>query len=281
MTWPFEELRVVNIETVSGCNLSCLYCSLTKKPLEFMSPERIALILKNFSGARSDLLVSLYLGGEPLLHPRFPDLIRVARDLGFLNLRIHTNGTVNRPGLWEEIVEAGLGEVIFSVDGEDATDYERIRGVSFERVRRSIEDCLSVSAGRTRVGVLCLVGRGRPLELNRDLRDLLPQLHRELVVVDRPHSWLVPGEIPESVPSGAPVTTPCFFLRHYMAVNIRGEYLPCCLCLNSEATFGSVEGLSALGAWQGPMEGIRIAQVLGEKIEPCSRCERRTPDAQK
>lgn len=243
-----------------------------------MPRERLREVLDGFSAARDDLLVSLYLGGEPLLHPTFPDLVQTARNLGYWNLRIHTNGTVTRPGIWEELIHAGLRDIIFSVDGEDAADYERIRGWSFAVVRRSIEECLEAlrhrPADRTRAGVFCLVGPGKPLEVNRDLRDLLPELAPGLVTVQRPHGWLRGGEIPESTPCAEPPQTPCFFLRHYMAVNVRGEYLPCCLFLNSEVTLGTVDTLDGASAWGGPVEKLRQSQKRGDSLPLCSQCER-------
>lgn len=273
ITPDFSECRVVNIETVSGCNLVCAYCSLRNRPIGFMPAERLDRILRAFSGARPDLLVALYLGGEPTLNKDLPALVRLTRDSGFRNIRIHTNGTVNRVGMWDLLFEAGLSSVVFSVDGSDPEDFERLRpGAKFDVVRKNLLECLSASSGRnSSIGVLCLVEEPKTLALNSGLSDLTGRMS---VTVDRPHSWLKKNSIPGTSRCGEGPQNPCFFSLNHMAVNVAGDVLPCCLCLNSEATLGSLLHMTARQAWEGPMEELREKQRRGEEFSPCSTCER-------
>lgn len=271
-TPDFHEVRVVNIETVSGCNLECVYCSLRNRPLGFMPVERLSRILDGFADAREDLLVALYLGGEPFLNKDFHELVRLTREKGFFNVRTHTNGTVRRPGLWREVFDAGLTSVVFSVDGSDPEDFERIRpGASFKVVRENIEECLAWAGGRVDVRVLCLVEEPKPLRMNAGLAGLEDRL---MVMVDRPHAWLGNGQIAGATKCSQQAQNPCFFSLNHMAVDVDGNYLPCCLCLNSEAKLGSALELTARQAWEGPMEELREKQRQGVEFHPCSTCER-------
>lgn len=85
-----------------GCNLRCPYCY--NAPLvtdggndmkkdagaEFLSPSGLA----DFLNSRRNVLPALVLsGGEPLLHPALPHIIRTAKSLGYL-IKLDTNGTV-------------------------------------------------------------------------------------------------------------------------------------------------------------------------------------------
>lgn len=85
-----------------GCNLRCPYCY--NAPLvtdggndlrkyagaEFLSPSGLA----DFLRSRKNVLPALVLsGGEPLLHPALPLIIRTAKSLGYL-IKLDTNGTV-------------------------------------------------------------------------------------------------------------------------------------------------------------------------------------------
>jgi len=272
MIRTFDELTVVNIEVTSRCNLSCLYCARGRwggvGQGRDMTPSEFKGIVRMFPRTT---LIAAYLGGEPLLNPYLPGMIAAARQMGFENVRIHTNGTLIDGAAARVLAEMGLTSIVFSIDGADAGEYECIRGVPFPRVKRGLADTLDAAEGRMAVGVQCLVPAGRPLELNRDLADLAPRL--SFTILDHPHSWTRAGAILESqeIP---PSETPCFFLTRYMAVSADGEYLPCCCCLNHEGALGKVSEMSAREAWDGPMEEMRQAQERGEAVEPCSGCER-------
>lgn len=277
ITPDFHECRVVNVETVSGCNLECSYCSLRNRPLGFMAPELLERILRGFKdgGCRDDLLVALYLGGEPFLNKDFARLIALTKRMGFRNIRTHTNGTVFRYGMWREVFDAGLTSVVFSVDGTDPEDFERLRpGAKFADVLHNIEVCgqtLRAFEDRSwgvEVGVLCLIEEPKPLVLNSGLEPVRRYIHK--VMVERPHGWLKPGQSR----CGENPQNPCFFSLNHMAIDVDGNYLPCCLCLNSEAKLGSALDIPARAAWEGPMEELRERQRRGEEFHPCSTCER-------
>lgn len=272
-TPDFSECRVVNIEIVHGCNLRCPHCSLLHEKHEFMDMTTLKQVLGALAGAREDLLVALYLGGEPVLHPEFVALVAATRRAGFGKIRVHTNGSIHRLGLWEMAFDAGLSSVFFSVDGADPEDFERMRApAKFETVRRNLGECLLAARKRpVEVGVMCLVEEPRPLALNSGLAPLADRL---TVTLGRPHVWLGRGTISGASRCAEAPQNPCFFLQNHMVVNVRGEYLPCCLCLNSEAVLGSARALTAREAWEGPIEELRNNQRAGREFAPCSTCER-------
>lgn len=268
----FDQIKVVNIEVVSGCNLRCPSCSLTitRKKLRFMSSETLDKVLQPFLGM--DVLIAPYLGGEPLLHPDFPSVVRQIRTAGFSRVRIHTNGTILDWQTAKDLVDAGLNEVVFSIDGHDAAEFERMRPpAKFDVVRENLAMFLRAADDKVKVGVQCMVPPGTPKESNVDIADLRSRLAFE--IVDYPHSWVWEGQIEGTVAPNEAPHNPCFFLQYYMTFDWKGNVLPCCRCLNSEHVVGNVNRESVNDVWYRSLENMRQIQLRGESTEPCSRCD--------
>lgn len=115
---PLTLLFLVN----RGCNLRCGFCELWQgkeqvpfEPALRLFDEAVAI------GTRTVVLT----GGEPLLHPRLPELVRSARDRG-LAVNVTSNGTL-ADRHYDALIAAGVGSISLSVDGRAET-HDRLRG---------------------------------------------------------------------------------------------------------------------------------------------------------
>jgi cyclic pyranopterin phosphate synthase len=99
----------IEVHVVAHCNLRCRGCNHASPDLarEFVEPEAIREDLAHAVrlGLRSNVL--RLLGGEPLLHPKLAEIIRIAREAG-ISKKIHvvTNGVLldrKPPELWNEV----------------------------------------------------------------------------------------------------------------------------------------------------------------------------------
>lgn len=80
-------------------------------------------------------------GGEPTLHPELPTIIDYARQLGFKNIELVTNGILisNNPSLLQSLAAEGLTAVYLQFDGLSRTSLLKIRGQDMSEIRtRSI-----------------------------------------------------------------------------------------------------------------------------------------------
>jgi MoaA/NifB/PqqE/SkfB family radical SAM enzyme len=85
--------------------------------------------------------------GEPALHPEIVDFVRTAAELEFPDVMMNTNGNGlarKNPDLFGEIVEAGITDLMFSVDACDPESYplQRVGGewdVLLNSVRRAVQ----------------------------------------------------------------------------------------------------------------------------------------------
>jgi MoaA/NifB/PqqE/SkfB family radical SAM enzyme len=121
-----------------NCNLRCTMCPWLKlhSPTSLMSWEVFEKIAENFNQAEE---VDFTGGGEPLLHPRLEDMIRVAKDCG-CTVGFSTNASLLVSKRAETILVAGVDWIAYSVDAATASTYESIRvGASFGRVIENIQ----------------------------------------------------------------------------------------------------------------------------------------------
>lgn len=125
-----HSLTSVDVYVTSQCNRRCTYCFL---PPDFFA-SGLRMSVEAFSGIvawcqRHKVPELTFLGGEPSLHPSFPDMVALARD-GGLDVRVVTNG-VRR---FRHLVESGridprdLRRVAVSLDTMDETVQDGFRG---------------------------------------------------------------------------------------------------------------------------------------------------------
>ncbi len=137
----------VQIEPVGQCNLRCQMCSIQFRkdgpphgPPAFMNYETYLSIIDQFTNLKELHLQGL---GEPMMHPRFFDMVEYAAKRG---IRVSTNSnlTLLNERRAERCVTSGLGYLHISIDGTNAESYERIRvRAHFERVVANIERILA------------------------------------------------------------------------------------------------------------------------------------------
>jgi len=149
MGLPYHKTRVppsLQIEPGSVCNIACTCCSVERSTRKrgFMNVDLFQRIISQ-SASIGVRRIHLYLHGEPLLHPRFPEMVLNIKSRG-LALHITTNGMRLDYSLIEKITAAGLtsaDHIIVSILANSSVLHEQImKGVNHERVVRNIEALL-------------------------------------------------------------------------------------------------------------------------------------------
>lgn len=127
------------------CNLRCIHCYADSHAEIYpgeLNWEQCCSVIDDLADYRvSALLLS---GGEPLLHPRLPDLLRRATERG-LKVTISTNGTRITPEMAALFKELGVAYVGISLDGIGAV-HDQFRGVpgAFDGAIRGFRLCEEV-----------------------------------------------------------------------------------------------------------------------------------------
>ena len=132
----------IQLEPVGQCNLRCQMCPIQFRtdgpphgPPAFMDFEMFARIIDDLPTLRDLHLQGL---GEPMMHPRFFDMVCYAKARG-ITVSTNTNGTLLNERRAEECVSSGLDTMHISLDGASAETYEHIRErAHFDRVLRNL-----------------------------------------------------------------------------------------------------------------------------------------------
>lgn len=84
-----------------------------------------------------------FTGGEPTIRPDFAELITCAKELGFINVSVITNGLrLASPQYAEKLVRAGLNDFLFSIHGPSADVHDRMTKLpgSFVRIVQAVRN---------------------------------------------------------------------------------------------------------------------------------------------
>ncbi|OPX45157.1 cyclic pyranopterin monophosphate synthase [Ruminiclostridium hungatei] len=145
----FPEEIIFNV--TNKCFRRCIYCEVSAEyslsgDLEennfFDSEENILKIIHEFSEELRPRIVSV-LGGEPLLHPRLPFIVKKLREKN-VRINISTKGT-GRYEVLEEVLEAGAHEISFSLDSTDRAIVNDM--VGSKTAYDEIMSCIEIAKG--------------------------------------------------------------------------------------------------------------------------------------
>ena len=136
-------IELLQIEPTTRCNFTCGFCcgrSMTQSDLDF---ERFERTLAQFPSLRH---VELQGEGEPLLHPRFFDMLGALRARGIVMSMI-TNGSLLTAEAVEELVAGGVEKISISIESADPEEFRRIRGGKLEKVIDGIARLVAAKRG--------------------------------------------------------------------------------------------------------------------------------------
>lgn len=118
----------ISIEPTTACNLGCPECPSGLKqftrPTGNIKPDTNQKIIDQLSPQLQ--YINYYFQGEPFIHPKFLDLVKLAKQKGIYVLT-STNAHFISPSKAIKIVESGLDELIVSIDGTTQDVYQDYR----------------------------------------------------------------------------------------------------------------------------------------------------------
>jgi MoaA/NifB/PqqE/SkfB family radical SAM enzyme len=274
--------RCVFIEITNRCNLACTACVRTHRSLEptrDMTLDEFVALVAQLAGLERALLHGI---GEPLLHPRLPEMVRFLKDQG-VTVLFNSNGTLLTPLLQEALVCSGLDEFRLSLDAAEPELYERMHGRPFfDRVVEVYVQRLVyfVDSGDERDAELAATALfGSVQTSEREIIAECERLSKALGIAFRASGATDPAR---SLSAAQRVEqhpwTACLRPWTTAYITASGNALPCCM-----APFASVDydALVMGNVWQAEFATIwnneryrawRRALLSGDPPVPCSGC---------
>ena len=130
------------LDLTDRCNVACYFCNqMDVRTRESIPLEKVESILDELvaGGLKS---VRLSGGGDPLMYPAFAQVQRALAERSVTIDNLTTNGALLTEEIARSLVDNRAREVIFSLNGADARDYQRmmrVKGSIFDRVVAAIE----------------------------------------------------------------------------------------------------------------------------------------------
>jgi MoaA/NifB/PqqE/SkfB family radical SAM enzyme len=153
LNYPFAYPKDLNFQMTNRCPLRCKMCNIPKLKInkKELSVEEMKKVLEEVKTWKKTKYVS-FVGGEALVRKKDTiELIDYANKLGF-HTAIVTSGYFLNKKTCEELVNAGLKRIAFSVDGayEETHDFIRGKG-SFKKVMRGIENMKEINSQQVKM----------------------------------------------------------------------------------------------------------------------------------
>ncbi len=143
---PWSDKAILAMEVSGFCNLRCPMCSYPKMKREkgFMDWGLFCKIVEDAAANGHDI-ASLHFFGEPLLWPHIVEGVRLLSSKNIYP-RISTNGMLLTGEMARNLQDAGLKEIMVTIDTLNPDVYTRIRtGGNLETVKNNIHQAIHVA----------------------------------------------------------------------------------------------------------------------------------------
>ncbi|MEW6750559.1 MAG: radical SAM protein [Candidatus Latescibacterota bacterium] len=285
------------VEPTNLCNLKCPLCPSGNGE---MHRQRGRMVLERFRGLVDQVhghvfLMMLWNQGEPYLNSAFGEMVRYAHDHRIFTFT-STNGHFLRTREEaRQVVDSGLDEIVFSVDGVDQETYARYRvGGRLERVLEAIRLLLAErrrAGARTPVVNLQFIvmrhneqDRARAQEVARELevdkflvktaQVYTPQEAAEYLPIEDAYSRYTRSGNGRLQVKGQPGRG-CKVLWYSSTVNWNGAVAPCCFDKDVDFPLGDAfDGSPLQRIWRGPAYGAFRRRILQDRrsVPMCTNC---------
>lgn len=252
------------LDPTTRCNLECRLCYTKQSHGKLdMHPDELGAALRKLVASPAVAVQTIHLKwrGEPLMNPRFEELLAVTREvLPDVKLQWHTNGTMLTRKRVRSILAVPVRHKIFvSLDGGTALSHDLNRGTgTFEKTLRGLETLLDEAKGTSHVeiGVYQIDLGEKREDWDPRFRDLVARVDDHVLVTP-----LLPGGAHEHlgalddleseenlhrrmmqdvnprlpVPQGA-----CFWAGHVMCLAPDGKVSICVISHGAEGVIGNL-----------------------------------------
>ncbi|MDR2487498.1 MAG: radical SAM protein [Clostridiales Family XIII bacterium] len=119
-------------EITSDCNMECPVCLKTPGDEFGMTPEAFRHALSRLIEYEGSVPLLNLSGGEPTVHPRFPEFLRICKEMGVIQPSVSTNGLKLRADSEMRALFRETGTIVsLQFDGFHHDTWTRLRGGDF------------------------------------------------------------------------------------------------------------------------------------------------------
>jgi radical SAM protein with 4Fe4S-binding SPASM domain len=290
---PLSTPMILFVDPASICNFKCTFCPTGDHPLikstgrwqglmDFELYKKIIDDLKDFD--RPLKVLRLYKEGEPLLHRRFADMVRYAKESGAVEyIDTTTNGHLLEPERMRPILDAGLDRINISLYGlsdQQFLGFTHVK-VNFNKYVENVRTLYEMK-GNCEICVK-ITGDFLPEEEKKRFFEIFGDYADRIFVENVTPCWpefdvedRVGVEIKAGI-YGQPIgeTDTCPYIFYSISVNSDGSVSLCFLDWARKLLIGDVRKQSLKEIWEGePLFRHQVEHLRGNrKANPvCGNC---------
>jgi len=296
---PLPHPFTVYIEQTRYCNFKCFYCihstrdktagefaslGYDLKHMDFSFYKDIIRQLSSFPRGIKRIVFSGL--GEPLMNPRFPEIVKIASDAKIADrVEVITNGVLLRPALADAILDAGITNISVSIQGVNADRYRETCGVNidFEALRANLS-YLYDHRGNTKIYIKIVDAALQSPDEEKSFFDLFGN-YADWIYVE--HLVLMQQRMEglkalvdegknfynEKVDRPRQVCSQAFY---FFQIGCDGDTFPCPNPgLPRSLSMGNLNEMTALEVWNGPRRRELLKKMLAferKSIPECRDC---------
>ncbi|MFA5423978.1 MAG: radical SAM/SPASM domain-containing protein [Phycisphaerae bacterium] len=278
---PLEAPYSLFIDPSSACNFKCKFCMndhiKDKQVMDFALYRSIIDSLDEFKSPIKT--VRLYGFGEPLVNPKFAEMVAYAkRSPKVLSVDTTTNASLLNPRLNEEIIGSRIDRINISVEGVNSQQYMDFTGrqINFVEFVQNIEHLYSIRGDTV---IFIKINGDRMTELDKKFfytifGDICDGLDIEYTMscwygLDIPKNEVIGvyGQPRESV-------NVCPYIFYSLMIQPSGEVSVCFLDWDKRMVIGDVRERSIKAVWDSDeLKNFRIDMLNGVKNSICANCD--------
>jgi uncharacterized radical SAM superfamily Fe-S cluster-containing enzyme len=151
---------LANVDLTNRCNLRCPICFANANAAGFIVEPTFDEVVSMLATLRRNKPVPTpsvqFAGGEPTVYPYFFEAVRAAKELGFAQIQVATNGVLlaKDEGFAQRCVDAGVHTIYLQFDGFDDEMYREVRGMPMVDIKQKAIE--AVRAAKPNMSI-CLV----------------------------------------------------------------------------------------------------------------------------
>ena len=279
--------RFFQLETTRLCNARCPFCAIDQwdKSTPFMSDELFKKIADEIIGFKDWVkFVDVQRAGEPLLDKKIYERVAYFKRGGIKVVALATNASGLNEKNARKLLEAGIDDVMLSIDSVEKDEYEKSRvGLHYETVLANIRTFFRLRDKIRPQAVIRVRGVSRFDEQNPEhLKKMAAWKHfwdpmskpHDRIYFKRAHNWGNQVDVKEAEHYGL-VYHPCIVPWSTMHITAMGVVAMCPQDYDGVANFGDLNHQTIVEVWRGKIiEEVRRKHACGTRndIKLCQGC---------
>ena len=269
----------VDFESTNRCNLRCTMCQIDFDRIKSGDMD-ISLYRQVIKECHKNLLPSIKLNfrGEPTLNRNLVEMVQIAKNAGVIEVQLNTNAVSLNDRLSEDLIEAGLDRIKFSIDGATPEIYEKKRGVKYDKVVSNVKELIKIRDEKGKVRPIAHVQMVYMKDNKDDVVKYVQLWYNTAnrIGFSRYRSTDRTLEDKNRVEPHPIMTVPCSQLWQRLAITFDGRILMCCGDHTALNPLGNISEVTLKEIWQSNLlNEYRYLHMKNRsnEIAACSICE--------